>query len=204
MVSTIKRIMLTALAAVASVAAVNAHADAGGVQTFRTVGTGDSILGLAYGVPAPGGWLTSSTRQLNLEYGRNAYTAGMMGASSTASAAMAAISHSQPNGFVVIQDNALGVSDYGWRDLMRRIVDATPDDRCLVGVLPAFRADVNATYATQTRARAVIMATEFKRQPCRRFVYLEAIMRQFPGDFTDGQHPRTAAAQRAIRAAVGV
>jgi hypothetical protein len=139
---------------------------------------------------------------LNLEYGRNAYTAGMSGSASTASAAMLAIARSQPNGWIVIQDNALGVSDYGWRALMRRIVDVAPDDRCLVGVLPAFRAEVHAVYAAQARARASIMAAEFKRQPCRRFVSMAAIMQQFPTDFADGQHPSSAAAKRAIRAAV--
>src|SRR5262245_54899241 len=128
----------------------------------------------------------------------------MMGAASTASSAMAAISRSQPNGWIVIQDNALGVSDYGWRALMRRIVDVTPDDRCLIGVLPAFRAEVHAVYAAQTRARASIMAEEFKRQPCRRFVYMAAIMRQFPNDCTDGHHPTSAPAKREIRAAIGV
>jgi hypothetical protein len=196
------RAALVALAALSSLLAVSAATQA--ATTYRVTGTGDSILGLAYGVPAPGGTVTSSGRWLTLEYGRNAYTVGMAGTASTASAALLAIARSQSGGSIIVQDNALGVSDYGWRALMRRIVDTAPDDRCLIGVLPAYRADIHAVYAAQLRARASIMAEEFRRQPCRRFVYMASIMQQFPGDFADGQHPRTEAAKRAIRAAIGV
>ena len=45
--------------------------------------------------PAAGGTVTSSGRWLTLEYGRNAYTVGMAGTASTASAALLAIARSQ-------------------------------------------------------------------------------------------------------------
>ena len=64
-------------------------------------------------MPAPGDLVTSNGRWLWLEYGRNAYTVGMAGTASTATAAMLAISRSQPGGSIIIQDNALGVSDCG-------------------------------------------------------------------------------------------
>ena len=174
--------------------------------TFYVTGTGDSILAMAYQVPAPGGVITRNGAWVNVEHGRNAYAAGMLGAdgSSTKAIAMLAIERSQPRGWIIVQDNALGVSDWAWRQLMLDIVAATPDDRCLLGVLPAFRADVNPTYAAQTRARAIVMADIFKTHPCRRFVYMADIIAKHPGDFIDGQHPRTAAAQLAIRTAVGV
>ena len=39
------------------------------------------------------------------------------------------------------------------------------------------------------------MAEEFEASACRRFVYMASIMQQFPGDFADGQHPRTGGRQ---------
>lgn len=197
----IRRLVAVVVAAFAPIT-VGGMADAD--DTYPVVGTGDSILAMAYGVAWPAGVISRGGAWVNVEYGRNAYSAGQAGASSTRSVALLAIERSQPGGWIIVQDNALGVSDWAWRELMREIVVKTPDDRCLLGVLPAFRADVNPIYAAQTRARAVVMGEEFKKQPCRRFVYMASIMNQYPDDFTDGQHPMTADAQRAIRGAVGV
>jgi hypothetical protein len=195
------------LAALALTAIAATPVNAAAPVTFRVVGTGDSILAMAYGVPAPGGvTIPRPGTWVQVEYGRNAYTAGMLGTagSSTKSIALLAISRSQSGGWIIVQDNGLGVSDTAWRTLMRDIVAAAPDDRCLVGVLPAYRADVDPGRAAMMRARAVVMAEEFMRHPCRRFVYMAQIIARFPDDFLDGQHPRTAAAQAAIRTAVGV
>lgn len=201
----LRRTLTATLALLLAPLTVGGMADAA-PTTYHVVGTGDSILAMAYGIPAPAGVITRNRSWVNVEYGRNAYTAGMLGSagSSTKSVALLAISRSQPSGWIIVQDNGLGVSDAGWRALMYDIVAATPDDRCLLGVLPAFRADVNPTWAALTRARGVVMAEAFRTHPCRRFVYMADIIAKHPNDFTDGQHPRTAAAQLAIRTAVGV
>jgi hypothetical protein len=141
----------------------------------------------------PGEVVNSSGRWLDLEHGRNAYTAGMAGRASTASIWPLLLARSMPGGWVVIQDNALGVSDFGWRALMRRIVDALPNDRCLLGVPPGYRADANATYAADAARRATIMGQEFQRQPCRAFVFLNTYLRANPQRFPDGQHPDSTA-----------
>ena len=141
-----------ALAVLALTTVVGGPAHAAG---FRVVGTGDSILVLAYGVPLPGGVVNSSTWWIDVECGRDAYTAGMSGRASIASIWPLVLSRSVPGGWIIIQDNALGVSDFGWRSLMRRIVDETPNDRCLLGVLPVFRSDVNVVNAARPGAAGV-------------------------------------------------
>jgi hypothetical protein len=85
------RAVFLAVIVVVAVAGVVVARHPVAAATYRVTGTGDSILGLAYGVPAPGGTVTTTGRWLNLEYGRNAFTAGMSGSASTASAAKRAI-----------------------------------------------------------------------------------------------------------------
>lgn len=174
-------------------------------ETYLVTGTGDSIMAMAYGFDNPavvGTILRTDYRWLQFEYGRQAYTVGLAHWASTQAVALLAIERSRPGGYVVIQDNGLGVSEWGWRQLMKQIVAAMPSNRTLIGVLPSYRATVNASVAAVSRKRAVIMAEEFQKYPRRRFVYMAGIMASFPNDFLDGQHPQTEAAQAAIRGAV--
>lgn len=169
--------------------------------TYRVVQTGDSISAMSYGYAAPGGVSTSGDKWLDLEYGRNAYTAGMAARASTASLWPLLWARSRPGGFVVVQDNALGVSDYGWQMLMRKIVNETPADRWLFGVLPGYLATVDAALAADCRRRAEIMVQEFQRRVRRLFVFLPQYMLENPSQFADGQHPN-ATAQTWIQARI--
>ena len=183
-----------------------------GTQTWPVTGTGDSILTLAYGNRTGSVVILDSVRWLNFESGRAAFDYGQTGAGTTWSIAKLAIERSVPGGRIVIQDNGIDASEWEWLTLMQRIVAATPDDRWIIGVIPAFRADIEpaacrcdpVAMAARSRARAETMATMLRQHPRIRFVYMASIMAQHPNDFLDGQHPRTDQAQNAIQIAIGV
>lgn len=198
MVTTLRRITLTALTFLAALTGVGQHQAMAATTTYRVVGTGDSIVAMSFGFGGPGGRIVTADRWLDLEHGRNAYTVGMAGRASTASIWPLLLSRSQAGGWIIIQDNALGVSDYGWQALMSRISAETPADRCLLAVLPGYRADVNATLAADTARRATIMGQTLMSHSCRAFVYLNRYLRDNPARFPDGQHP-DATAQAWIR-----
>jgi hypothetical protein len=153
---------------------------------------------LALGQPGgPGRAVLTADRWIDVEFGRNAYTAGMAGRASTASIWPLVVARSQPGGWVLIQDNGVGVSDDAWRSLWRRIAHELPADRCIIAVLPGFRADINPWLSDELARKARILGEELRSLnadgswvvPCRRFVYLNAYMREFPEQFPDGQHP---------------
>lgn len=202
MVTHFRRIVV-ALATVASAALtiVTSMPVTAAAVTYPVVGSGDSILGMSLQIPAPGGAYMQNGYWIDVEYGRNAYQVGMAGRATTAAVVKLAIERSQPGGWIVVQDNALGTTDWEWRKLMTWIVDNTPADRCLLGVLPGFRADVNAQHAADVARRATIMGQVFMTHPCRAFVYLNSYLQQNPGQFPDGQHP-DARAQTWIRGQV--
>lgn len=177
------------------------------MTTWRIVGSGDSILAMTLGKPAPGGALLTSQAWINTEHGRNAWTAGMANQASLASIWPLVLARSQRNGFIVIQDNGLGVSDSAWTILLQRIVDETPDDRTLVFILPCFHWLWNAQYHNQTTVRRRIMSN-IATQHRRRVVidWSKAVL----GDRTmvyDGQHPSARGRiwlQRALRGYTGL
>lgn len=162
-------------------------------MTYPVTGTGDSILGMSLLIPAPGGAYMQNGYWIDCEYGRNAYQVGMAGRSTTAATVKLAIERSQPDGWIVVQDNALGTTDWEWRKLMTWIVDNTPDNRHLLGVLPGYRPDINPTNAADIARRATIMGQAFMTHPLRFFIYLNEYMTLNPGQFPDGQHPDTTA-----------
>lgn len=161
---------------------------------YRVTHTGDSISAQAFGqIGGPGIVIVGGDTYRNLNHGRGAYTNGMPmphSNGSTWSIAKLNISRTLPGGFVVIQDNSIdAASDWEWTKLLTDIEALVPDDVWLVGVLPGYRADVNATHAATTARRATIMGQVFMTHPLRRFVFLNNYMTQNPGQFPDGQHP---------------
>lgn len=196
MVSTIRRVVLSTLAATAT--AFTSASRVSAVDTFRVTHTGDSISAMAFGfLNGPGGVTVTDDVYRNMNHGRRAYVAGQTmphSNGSTWSIAVLNISRTAPGGWVVIQDNSIdATSDWEWTKLMTDIEALTPHDVCLLGVLPGFRADVNATHAATAARRATIMGQIFQQHPCRRFVFLNQYMVEHPEQFPDGQHPNVTA-----------
>ena len=196
-----KRHLAAAVLSVAAwgVAATDTPAHA---ATYRVVGTGDSILSTARDyVLAPGRWV-------DVEPGRNAYTAGLQGRHSTSSIWPHLLAMSQRGGWVIIQDNGLGVTLEDWRALLDRIVRELPDDRCLLGVLPIFHPawpDGEKWYDTVWAANRE-MVRAFQVQPCMRLVRWDLAVLADSSLVYDGQHPTEAGAQwlgAAIDAEIG-
>jgi hypothetical protein len=151
-----KRYAAAAITAVAMFA--TAPTSEAATTTYRIVGTGDSILALATNIDIlpPGGAVLTADTWINVEYGRQPYVAGMIG-HSTSSIWPLVLSRSQPGGYIIIQDNGLGTSYDGWRNLMQRIVDETPNDRTLVFIPPVFHWWFNPKYHNDTTRYAEIM-----------------------------------------------
>lgn len=158
-------------------------------DNWRVVATGDSILAMTYEIDAPGGVILTTDRWMNMEYGRNAYTAGMIPQASTASIWPLMLQRSQAGGWIIIQDNAIDVSLFGWQALMQKIADETPDDRCLLGILPGTQIE---HLKADVAAKATAMSQAFQTHPCRRFVYWNHYVRDNPQNVPDGQHPNLA------------
>lgn len=175
--------------------------------TWRVVGTGDSILGMSFGLPSPGPRAILTTdRWLDFEYGRNAYELGLAKRNTTWGTATLALKRSKVGGWVILQDNSLGPSEYGWKMMIRNFVSLWPPDRRLIAVLPGYVASVSPSLADTIARRAAIMGQEIMRfkavgvpyVPVRRFIYLNQYMIDNPSQFPDGQHP-DATAQAWIR-----
>jgi hypothetical protein len=149
------RASIVAAVAVAGLAATDTTVEA--ATTYRVVGTGDSILAVAYHHSGPGGTILTDDAWINMEHGRQPYVAGMSGQASTASIWPLVLSRSQPGGFIIIQDNGLGTSPDAWRALIQRMVDETPNDRCLVFVPPVFHWAFNAAHHNTTSVYAKIL-----------------------------------------------
>lgn len=150
---------LAAAAAIAATLTAGVYADhVAAADTFRVVGTGDSILAMVSSIDivAPGGAKSTADTWINVEYGRQPYVAGMIG-HSTSSIWPLVLSRSQPGGFIIVQDNGLGTSPDNWRRLIQRIVDETPNDRTLVFIQPVFHWWFNSTYHNATTVYAQIM-----------------------------------------------
>lgn len=174
------------------------NTEASAMITYRIVHTGDSISAMAWGIPstpiAGRQWVTGTEEWRNLEYGRNGYTEGREGWASTASIWPHIRDRSRPGGFIVIQDNAIEVTDASWRILMEKIRDETPSDRTLIIVLPGLRWDKNAEASRIIAGRAKIMREVFATHPSVVFIHLDQYLRRNPGNFPDGQHPNPVAA----------
>jgi hypothetical protein len=186
---------------------VAAGEPSGDQMTWRVVGTGDSILGMALGRPSPGGALLTDDYWIHAEYGRNAYTAGLLNSHSHESIYDLVLARSQPRGFIIVEDNGLGVTDHGWRVLLERIVRDTPTDRKIIFILPVFhwlwRADLHNETTIRRRIMLEVAATRQNRQIID---WSKAVL----GDrtmVTDGQHPSARGKiwlQRAIRCYTGI
>jgi hypothetical protein len=186
---------------------VAAGEPSGEQMTWRVVGTGDSILGMALGRPSPGGALLTDDYWIDTEYGRNAYTYGLRRSHSHESIFGLVLSRSQPGGFILVEDNGLGVSDYAWRVLLERIVAETPEDRKIIFILPVFhwmwRRDL---HIETTIRRQIMMEVAVTRRNRQIIDWSKAVL----GDrtmVTDGQHPSARGKiwlQRAIRCYTGI
>lgn len=179
----------------------------GDQMTWRVVGTGDSILGMTLNRPSPGGALLTGDYWIDTEYGRNAYTYGLRRSHSHESIWDLVASRSQPGGFLIIQDNGLGVSDYAWRVLLERIVRDTPSDRTIIFILPVFHWLWRADLHNETTVRRRIMLEVAATRPRRQIIdWSKAVL----GDktmVTDGQHPSARGKiwlQRAIKCYTGI
>jgi hypothetical protein len=186
---------------------VGAGEPSGEQMTWRVVGSGDSILGMTLGRPAPGTAALTDDYWIDVEYGRNAYTAGLGGRASHESIWDLVLSRSQPGGFIIIQDNGLGVSDGAWEILVERIVRTTPDDRTVVFILPVFHWMWSREYHIETTVRRNIMKSIAVQQPKRCVIdWSKAVL----GDRTmvyDGQHPSARGKiwlRRALKACTGI
>lgn len=176
------------------------------MPTFRITGTGDSILGLAHtrwGAQSPYTCIKVGGRCLDLEWGRQPYRPGLAGRWSTYQAALAAIARSEPDGWIVLQDNGYDttITDDSWAWMWRLIVAQTPTDRGIWAVTPAWRPDrpdwltgtLSAAFLAERRRRMIdeIMCFNGRRQ----FLHMADIIPDYPDDFLDGQHPYTPEAQ---------
>lgn len=156
------------------------------MPTYRVVGTGDSILHAV----AAAGELQSSDRWFDTEQGRQAYLPGNQSRASTWEMWATVVAHSRRGGWLVVQDNALECTQAQWRTLMRDIVAATPNDRCLLGVLPYYDADfTTVTVSADVAAKANIMVQEFAAQPVTEYVRWNQACAAHPEYTYDGQHP---------------
>jgi hypothetical protein len=182
---------------------VGVHAQA---DRYQVVGTGDSILAKVLKVRSAGGWILTADRWIDLEYGRAPYVAGLQERASTASLWPLLLGRSQPDGWIIIQDNSLGASDYGWEALMGRIVDETPDDRCLLFIPPVFHPAWRPDLTALMQQRTLILLREAVRQPCRAIIPWDRTVLADASMVTDGQHPSLRGQiwlTRAIDAAIG-
>lgn len=151
---------------------------------FRVVITGDSILRLAM----PG--LAAPDRFVDTEDGRQVNTKGITNSLSSTEAVAIYAPLVAPGGYFVFQDNGLGgATQAQWRTLMRAIVAAVPEDRCVVGVLPVYTL---APHNTDVAAKAGIMVQEFNLHPCPRYVRWNQKVAADPTLVYDGQHPTAA------------
>jgi len=184
---TARRLLAAVLTAAAILLARPAFA-CGADRTYNVSGTGDSILFMtADQLDAPGRWIDT-------ERGRQPYIPGQQNRYSTEDIWPLVLAHSKPGGWIVIQDNAAQTSDDAWRKLVQRIVWNTPNDRCLLGVLPVFLASESplpdaAERQADAFRKARIMRRAFAFQPCHRLVEWPAAVRAKPGLVFDGQHP---------------
>jgi hypothetical protein len=99
------------------------------------------------------------------------------------------LERSRRGGWVIIQDNALGVSEYAWRYLLDQIVTELPDDRCLAAVLPVFHPDWSTGYYELVKRMAAIMIEEVSQQPCYQLIWWNTAVLADPTLVYDGQHP---------------
>lgn len=155
--------------------------------TYRVVGTGDSILEMVY----QAGVIQSSDRLWNVQGGRDAYI-GNYDQPSTADVWPQVVAASRRGGWVIVQDNGARVLAADWRILMRDIVASTPDDRCLLGVLPGYVMPSNPLIEADVIDKASIMIEEFAAQPCTEFVHWDAAVNAHPDFVFDGTHPTAA------------
>lgn len=160
-----------------------------GPETYRVVITGDSIFDDAHlALIAPDRWIDT-------ERGRDPYLVGQQGRHSTSSILPELVARSQPDGWVVIQDNGARTTNPDWRRLMREIVAAVPDDRCLAGVLPVYwpvgASNGNTSYDAQL-TKMIIMIEEFAQQPCHAYIGWHVAVSRDPLLLRDAQHPSAA------------
>lgn len=169
------------------------------MTTYRVVGTGDSILAMTFGVPSPGSAaiIDGTERWLDLEYGRNAYTNGLANRASTNSIWPLVRDRSQTGGWIIIMDNALGVSITGWKTLVDKIRAEAPPDRGLIGITPIFhpRWDPTGTNTNLAATNAAQLIKSFSQHPTSVLIRWDQAVQANPSFVYDGQHPTLAGKQ---------
>lgn len=185
--SRFRRVVLgaTAILTTLTVAPADSHA----ADTFRVVGTGDSILHRLEDQ------LQSTDRWWDLEPGRELDLPGAAGRASYMDIWPEVIARSRPGGYVVFEDDGT-LHDPNpterWTEFMQYLVDSTPDDRCLVGVLTYFDPAVHEGNHVLVERHRDIMRSVFEQQPCVAFVAWDEAVVAHPEYLADGQHPSEA------------
>ena len=121
--------------------------------------TGDSILQLGEDL------LQRDGRLVDVESGRQPYEWGLERGDSTWTAIHRLARVVTPGGYLVVEDNGVGVADVDWRALLERAVELLPDDRTLVLVLPVYRREVSEALYLATARRANIMVEVAQAHP---------------------------------------
>lgn len=153
-------------------------------DTYRVVGTGDSILEMVF----EAGVIQSADRLWNVQGGRDAFT-GNHDQPSTADVWPELVAHSRRGGWLIVQDNGARVLAADWRILMADIAEATPDDRCILGVLPGYIMPSNPLIEDDVVTKAEMMVTELSVQPCTEFIHWNEAVAAHPEFVYDGTHP---------------
>jgi hypothetical protein len=166
------------------------------------VGTGDSIL---Y-VVALNNQLYSNDRWIDVEAGRQVDIPGTSGRYTTAQIRPILVAKSRPGGWIIIEDDAAQVTPERWRQMLQAYVKYTPDDRCLLGVLPYTSPGADPVRYADSQVKALIMRQELMGQPCRQVVRWDVAAANHPTFLADGLHPTPSGSAwlaRAIDSIVG-
>lgn len=183
-----RRIILTALAAL-TLSSLNASpASAQTLTTFRVVGASDSILDRL----TDAGLLQSVDRWIDTEPGREIFNPGNEGRASYMEIWPEVIARSRPGGYVIFEDDGTRATDEEWTTFMHYLVDSTPDDRCLVGILTYFDPDVHPGNHLVVKRHRNIMREIFMTHRCSVLINWDQAVVTYPQYLADGQHPSPA------------
>lgn len=188
---------LIAAATIAATFTAAGTAQAADVDTFRVVGTGDSILSRVH----VAGMLDSADRWFNTEPGREVYNPGVRGESSHIDMWDDVVARSRPGGYVIFQDDGTRATPDEWAVFVQWIVDTLPDDRCLIGIPPYYDPAIHPGNGEYTAVSRQVMADTFAQQPCHVMIDWPATAAAHPEFLEDGVHPN-AAGQEWLAAAI--
>lgn len=158
------------------------------LQTYRVVGASDSILDRL----TQAGLLQSTDRWIDTEPGREIFNPGVQGRASYMDIWPEVIERSRPGGYVIFEDDGTRATDEEWTTFMHYLVDSTPDDRCLVGVLTYFDPDVHMGNHLVVKRHRNLMWSIFQEHRCAIFINWDQAAVTYPQYLADGQHPSPA------------